>query len=135
MSGINSFQYTIGIIYMAAHTNGPHRHSKRFSESHKKVLKALTWKFTILFLDDCIIFSSAIEKNLKCLREVFPKFKEANIKINPAKCVFFRQTVPFLVHVVGREGYQMDLEKTSTVNRHGFLKDATEVETFLGLSS
>ena len=54
----------------------------------EKVLVGLTWKFTIPYLDDCIIFSRTIEEHLERLREVFQRFKEANLKINPTKLSF-----------------------------------------------
>ena len=116
---------------MAAHDNGPHRQSKHFSDSHGD----LTWKFTIPYLDDCIIFFRTIEEHLERLREVFQRFKDINLKINPTKCEFFRQKVAFLGHIVSREGIQADSEITSTVNRYPVPKNATEVKSFLGLCS
>ena len=106
-----------------------------FQSLMEKVLVGLTWKFTIPYLDDCIIFSRTIEEHLERQREVFQRFKDANLKINPTKCEFFRQKVPFLGHIVSREGIQADPEKTSTVNRYPVPKNATEVKSFLGLCS
>ena len=88
-----------------------------FQSSNEKVLVGLIWKFTVPYLDDCIIFSRTIEEHLEGPREVFQRFKDANVKINPNKCEFFRQKVPVLGHIVSREGIQADPEKTSTVNR------------------
>ena len=106
-----------------------------FQSLMEKVLVGLTWKFTIPYLDDCIIFSRTIEEHLERLREVFQRFKDANLKTNPTKCEFFRQKVPFLGHIVSRERVQADPEKTSTVNRYPIPKNATEVKSFLGLCS
>ena len=106
-----------------------------FQSLMEKVLVGLTWKFTIPYLDDCIIFSRTIEEHLERLGEVFQRFKDANLKINPTKCEFFRQKAPFLGHIVSREGIQADPEKTSTVNRYPIPKNATEVKSFLGLCS
>ena len=66
-----------------------------FQSLMEKVLVGLTWKFTIRYLHDCIIFSRTIEEYLERLREIFQRFKAANLKINPTKCEFFRQQVPF----------------------------------------
>ena len=57
------------------------------------------------------------------------------MKINPNKCEFFRQKVPFLGHNVSREGIQADPEETSTVNRYPVPNNATEIKNFLGLCS
>ena len=106
-----------------------------FQSLTEKVLVGLTWKFTIPYLDDCIIFSRTIEEHLEPLSELFQRFKDANLKINPTKCEFFRQKVPFLSHIVNREGIQADPEKTSTVNKYPVPKNATEVKRFLCLCS
>ena len=69
---------------------------KTFQSLMEKVLVGLTWKFTNPYLDDCIVFSGTIEEHLERLWDVFQWFKDANLKINPTKCQFFRQKVPFL---------------------------------------
>ena len=115
---------------MAAHANGPHRQSKHFSESLRKGTRRPNLKFTIPYLDGCIIFSRTIEEHLERLREVFQRFKDAILKINPTECEFFRQKVPFLGHIVSREGIQADPAKISTVDRYPVPKNATEVKSF-----
>ena len=62
----------------------------------EKVIVGLTWKSTIPYLDDCIIFSGTAEEHIERLREVFQRFKDANLKINSLKCYFLRQHVHFL---------------------------------------
>ena len=106
-----------------------------FQSIMEKDLVGLTWMFTSPYLDDCIIFSRTIGKHLERLREVYRRFKDANLKINLTKCEFFRQEVPFLGHIVSPEGIQADPEKTFTVNRYPVPKNATEVKSFLGHSS
>ena len=101
-----------------------------FQSLMEKVLADLTWKFKRPYLDNCITYSCTIEEH----PEVFEWFKDANRKINPNKCEIFRQKVPLLGHVVGREGIQADPEKTSTVNKYPVPKNATKLKSFLGLS-
>ena len=106
-----------------------------FQSFMEKVLLGLTWKFAIPYLDDFIIFSRTIAEHLECQHKVFQGFKEANLKINPTKCEFFLQKLPFLGPIVSREGTQAGLEKTSTVNRHPVSNNASEVKIFLGFCS
>ena len=106
-----------------------------FQSLMEKVVVGLIWKFTIPYLEDCIIFSRTTEEHLERLRGVFQRLKDANLIINPTICEFFLQKVPFLGHIVSREGIQADPEKTSTVNRYPVPKNATEVKNFLGLCS
>ena len=71
-----------------------------FQPLMEKILVGLTWKNTIPYLDDCIIFSRTAEKHIERLREVFQRFKDVKVKINPPKCDFYQQHVPFLGHIV-----------------------------------
>ena len=80
-------------------------------------------------------FSRTAEEHIERLREVFQRFKDANLKINPLKCEFFRQHVRFLGHIVCREGIQADPVKTSAVRQYPVPKSVTEVKSFLGLCS
>ena len=106
-----------------------------FQSLMEKVLVGLTCKSTIPYLYDCIIFSRTAEEHIERLREVFQRFKAANLKINPLKCEFFQQHVPFLGHIVSRDGIQADPAKTSAVRQYPVPKSVTEVKSFLGLCS
>ena len=120
-----------GLVMPMGLTGGP----PVFQFLMEKVLVGLTWKSTIPYLDDCIIFSPTAEDHIETLREVFQRFKDANLKINPLKCEFFRQHVPFLGHVVSRDGIEVDPAKTSAVRQYPVPKTVTEVKSFLGLCS
>ena len=120
---------------MACYANGSHRQSSRFPIFDGKVLVGLTWKSTNQYLDDCIIFSRTAEEHIARLREVFQRLKEANLEINSLKCEIFGQHVPFLGHIVNREGIQADPAKTSAVRQYPVPKSVTEVKSFLGLCS
>ena len=83
-----------------------------FQSLIEKVLAGFTWKSTIPYLDDCIILSRTAEEQIESLRVVFHRFKDAKLKINPLNREFFRQHVPFLGHIVSRDGIQADPAKT-----------------------
>ena len=99
------------------------------------VLMGLTWKITVPYLDDCIIFSATAEEHLERLRQVFERFRAANLKINPTKCEFFRTRVPFLGHIISKDGLEADPEKVAAVKNFPIPTSPTEVESFLGLCS
>ena len=52
------------------------------------VLVGLTWNITVLYLDECIIFSKSPEEHINRLQQVFLRFRRANLKINSTKCSF-----------------------------------------------
>ena len=99
------------------------------------VLMGLTWKITVPYLDDCIIFSKTAEEHLERLRQVFERFRAANLKINPTKCEFFKTRVPFLGHIISKEGLEADPEKVAAVKNFPIPTSPTEVKSFLGLCS
>ena len=66
-----------------------------FQSLMKKVHVRLNWTFSLSYLDVSIIFSRTIEEHLDRLREVFQRFKDANLKTNPTKCEPFRRKYPF----------------------------------------
>ena len=97
------------------------------------VLIALTWKKTVPYLHDYNIFSKTAEEHLERLREVFERFRAANIKINPTKFEVFRTRVPFLGDIIIKAGLEADPEKAATVKNFPIHRSPTEVKSFLGL--
>ena len=83
-----------------------------FQSLMEHVLVGLTWNITVPYLDDCIIFSKTPEEHIKRLQQVFQRFREANLKINPTKCAFFQTNVQFLGHVISKNGLEADPEKS-----------------------
>ena len=71
-----------------------------FQSLMEHVLVGLTWNITVPCLDDCIIFSKTPEEHIKRLQQVFQRFCEAILKINPTKCAFFQTKAQFLGHVI-----------------------------------
>ena len=106
-----------------------------FQNLMEKVLVGLTWKTCVPYLDDCIIFSRTPEEHISRLREIFQRFRDANLKVNPAKCNFFRNQVQFLGHIVSKDGLQADPEKVAAVKNFPTPKTHTDAKSFLGLAS
>ena len=68
------------------------------------ILRGLEYRFSLIYIDDIIIFSKSVEENLAHLEEVFRRLREANVKLNPKKCSFVKQKVEYLGHVVTPDG-------------------------------
>ena len=60
-----------------------------FQSLMEQVLVVLTWKTTVPYLDDCIIFSSRADEHIQRLREVLERFRSANLNKNPTNCEVF----------------------------------------------
>jgi len=64
------------------------------------VLAGIMHIYCELYLDDCIVFAKTETDYLKRLREVFTRFRNYNIKLNPDKCRFGLEEVEYLGHVI-----------------------------------
>ena len=86
-----------------------------FQSLMKHVLVGLTCIITVLYLDDCIIFSKTPEEHIERLQQVFQRFREANLKINPTKFGLFHTKVLFLGHVFSKNGLDADPENVKAL--------------------
>ena len=57
------------------------------------------------------------------------------MKLNPAKCTFFKRRVIYCGHVVSEHGIETDAEKTKKVEEWPKLQNARDVREFLGFCS
>ena len=117
---------------MACYANGCHGQSSRFSISDRKCLMGIAWKNTVAYLEDCIIFSRTAEEHIERFCEVFQRFKDANLKMNPLECEVFRQLVPFSGHLVSQCGIQADPAKRSILRQYPVPNSVTELKSLLG---
>ena len=106
-----------------------------FQSFVEQILVGLTSKTTVPFLDDCIIFSSTADEHIQRLREVLERFRSANLKKYPTKCEFFRTRVPFLGHIISKNGLEADPDTIAAVKKFPMPTNPTEVKFFLGLFS
>lgn len=57
------------------------------------VLRGLTWRVVLAFLDDILVLGKTIGDHLENLKAVFMRFREYGLKFNPKKCELFQQEV------------------------------------------
>ena len=67
-----------------------------------KVLNGL--KFTMMYLDDIIIFSENELQHLEHLETIFSCLKEAGLKMKWSKCDFFKREIHYLGHLISTKG-------------------------------
>ena len=59
-----------------------------FQRVMEAVLRGLNWKFSLVYLDDIIVFSKTFSDHLFQLRQIFDRLRTAGLKLHPAKCSF-----------------------------------------------
>ena len=104
-----------------------------FTRLMSHILRGLEYRFALIYIVDIIIFSKSVEEHLAHLEEIFRRFKEANLKLNPKKCCFAKQKVEYLGHVVSPDGVQPNPEKVRVVHDFPVPKNLKQLRTFLGL--
>jgi hypothetical protein len=88
----------------------------------------------LVYLDDLLIFSDTIEDHVRRMRLVFDRVREANIKLNIAKCTFAVPEVVYLGHVANKNGVAPDPSKVSAIRNFPRPRTVKDVRSFLGLS-
>ena len=86
----------------------------------------------LAYLDDCVLFSSSIEKHMRTLEEVLKRFGEANLKLKPRKCHLFKRKIVYLGYLVDKEGIRPNPEATKLIRDLPEPTNVTAVQMFLG---
>ncbi len=106
-----------------------------FERLMELVLKDLNWKICLIYLDDIIVYGAGFYPALDRLKIVWKRIREANLKLNPTKCCLLCMQVPFLGHIVSRQGVGVDPAKTEAVEQWPTPTNVKDVRAFLGLAS
>jgi hypothetical protein len=88
----------------------------------------------LVYLDDLLIFSETIEEHVRRMRLVFDRVREANFKLNVAKCTFAVPEVVYLGHVINTQGVAPDPSKVVATENFPRPQTVRNVRAFLGLS-
>ena len=93
------------------------------------------FRILLVYLDDIIVYSSTLEEHLDRLDRVFTTLARHGLKLKPEKCVFFREKVKYLGHVVSKDGISTDPDKIAAVRDCVTPTTLYELRKFLGFAS
>jgi exodeoxyribonuclease III len=88
-----------------------------------------------VYVDDIIVHSKSWEQHILDLNTVFQRLQKTGLKVNLVKCEFAKSEVPFLGHLVSREGIKMDPMKVAAIDNMELPQDITQLRSFLGATS
>ena len=91
--------------------------------------------FVSVYIDDLLVYSRTLEKYLNHLSKVMDRLREVNLKLQPAKCYFCKQTVEFLGHVLTPQGLLPNPKCVTAVQNFPVPSNVTELRQILGLAS
>ena len=97
-------------------------------------LRDLNWKTVIVYLDDILVFSTA-EKHEQCLREVFQRFRAANLRLNGQKCDLFLDSIDYLGFHITPFGTAIQAKKLTAVQDFPRPDSQHKLREFCGLTN
>lgn len=106
-----------------------------FQHLMMKVLRGISWKYVLCYVDDVIIFSATFDDHLLHLEEVFKRLRNAGLKLSPNKCYFAQKKLHYLGHVISKSGIETDPKKVEKIQNLRAPKDQKGVKSLLGLTN
>ena len=106
-----------------------------FQRLMEMALAGLQWVSCLIYMDDVIVFGRDFDEHFSRLMKVLQRFREAGLKLKPAKCNFFRREAKFLGHVIDAEGVRPDPDNVEKIVNWPVPKNVTEVRGFLGMGN
>ena len=102
-----------------------------FQNVMNEVLNGL--QFTLAYLDDVIIFLELVEQHLKHILIVLTRLKQAKLCLKKSKCLFFKQELPYLGHLLTTKGIKPQSEKVKAISEMEPPRNQKGVREFLGM--
>ena len=91
-------------------------------------------QFTVVFIDDILVYSKSREEHEEHLRIALQLLRDNQLYAKLTKCDFWLEEVAFLGHIISKEGLSVDPAKIDAVVKWERPKNASEIRSFLGLA-
>ena len=93
-------------------------------------LGELNLTYTLIYLDDNVIFSDTEKEHVKQLAAVFQQFREHSLKLTPSKCHFFHKEINYLGNHVSAEGMKPGMDNVEGIAE--MVPPKTGIRQFMG---
>ena len=81
----------------------------------------------IIYLDDIIVYAATLKEHLKRFLVVLSQLWAAHLKLQPAKCEFFKRTMVYLGHMISKKGVQTHGHNVKVIKSRPILVMMTKV--------
>ena len=85
--------------------------------------------------DDILIHSATLEDHHARLRATLQRLAENDLTLHRNKCEFYTNSVEFFEYNFSSEGLQVDPKKVEAIRSASVPKNASEVQSFLGMAT
>ena len=105
-----------------------------FKNSSGKLVKA--FGTAMGYIDDlCVVTFGSVEVHEVLLRRILAAMEKCRLRLQPAKCEFFRLQGHFLGHVISSDGISQQANKLQAILNWPMLTDLKSVRSFVSLCS
>ena len=98
-------------------------------------LGELHLQWCIIYLNDIIIFSKMPKEHITRLRVVFEKPAEADLKLKPSKCKFFKMWIAYFGHNVSKDEDETCSKRIKAIVNWTRPSTMTDVHSLLGITN
>jgi len=110
--------------------NGP----PEFQRVMQDILAPYLWIFTLVYIDNIVVYSQTFEEHLKHVDLVLKAVAKSGITLSPPKCHLGYRSIIILGNKVSRLGLSTHHEKLKAIWELEALQDRKKLESFLGLA-
>jgi len=114
---------------------GLHSASATFQRVLDRVIGPEMSPHAFAYQVDIIVIGRSLEEHKANLKEVFRRLKEANLRLSPEKCKFFKKELLYLGHRVTSEEIGKDPEKVAAIAELEPPPTVRELRQYLGVAS
>jgi len=100
----------------------------------QEILSPFLWIFTLVYIDDIVVYSKSFEDHLKHVDLVLKAIADSGLTLSPPKCHLGYRSIVMLGNIVSRLGLSTHHEKLKAIWELEAPKGRKKLETFLGLA-
>ena len=100
-----------------------------------RLLKGIKSSVALGYLDDIIQATATFEQGLTNLKTLFCRLRQANLKLNPAKCKIMVRKLKFLGVWINKEGMSPDEDKINGIKNMSPPRTRKQCQSFLGCAN
>ncbi|KAL7292734.1 hypothetical protein TKK_0013856 [Trichogramma kaykai] len=129
-----AFSTEFGLFHFKKLPMGCSNAPATFQRAMDNAFRGMQQKEIFLCLDDAVIYGKTIEEHNDKLKRFFERARKHNLKLQPEKCVFCKEEVLYLGHILNGGGVKCDPKKLDAIKKFPTPKTVKNVRQFLGLA-